>query len=178
MPTDTRLNSMPMPNHPHFRSDQALFYEAMQTPLTDAEKAGLERMQWCVGFLFFTGTYLIHFQSKENHSKRNISTLDANAVEPLVFYRFHKEGTGYSAVHSTKPQTIGYSLSDSPVGLLAWIYEKLHDWTDDYEWRDDEVLTWVSIYWFSTAGPAASLRMLRFVFSQSLHTSARHRLLL
>lgn len=57
---------------------------------------------------------------------------------------------------STKPQTIGYSLADSPVGLLAWIYEKLISWTDDYPWTDDEILTWVSIYYFSVAGPSAA----------------------
>lgn len=43
--------------------------------------------------------------------------------------------------------------------MLAWLYEKLHDWTDGYAWTDDEVLTWVSLYWFSTAGPAASVRL-------------------
>ncbi|KAF9233470.1 Alpha/Beta hydrolase protein [Melanogaster broomeanus] len=69
------------------------------------------------------------------------------------------QGTGYFAEQSTQPQTLGYSLADSPVGLLAWIYEKLHHWTDDYPWEDDEVLTWVSIYWFSRAGPAASLKI-------------------
>lgn len=60
---------------------------------------------------------------------------------------FLKEGSGYGAMHSTKPQTIGYALADSPVALLSWIYEKLHDWTDDYPWTDDEILTWISIYW-------------------------------
>ena len=38
------------------------------------------------------------------------------------------------------PQTLGYSLADSPVGLLAWIYEKLVTWTDEYPWDDDEGL--------------------------------------
>jgi hypothetical protein len=70
-----------------------------------------------------------------------------------------EEGAGYRTEQSTKPQTLGYSLADSPVGLLAWIYEKLYDWTDDYPWTDDEILTWISIYWFSTAGPTASLRI-------------------
>lgn len=68
---------------------------------------------------------------------------------------FFKEGNGYIREQTTKPQTIGYSMADSPVGLLAWIFEKLHDWTDNYPWTDDEVLTWVSIYYFSNAGPAA-----------------------
>ncbi|KAJ7719304.1 Alpha/Beta hydrolase protein [Mycena metata] len=68
-------------------------------------------------------------------------------------------GFGYFAIQSTKPQTLGYGLADSPVGLLAWIYEKLVAWTDKYPWDDDEVLTWISLYWFSRAGPAASLRI-------------------
>lgn len=47
-------------------------------------------------------------------------------------------------------------MTDSPVALLAWIYEKLHFWTDDYPWTDDEILTWISIYAFSRAGPGAA----------------------
>lgn len=50
-------------------------------------------------------------------------------------------------------------MADSPIALLAWIYEKLHDWTDNYPWTDDEILAWVSIYQFSTAGPSASVRI-------------------
>ena len=72
---------------------------------------------------------------------------------------FLKEGSGYRNEQETKPQTLGYALTDSPIGLLAWIYEKLHDWTDAYAWTDDEILTWVCIYLFSTSGPAASLRI-------------------
>ncbi|WPG99494.1 Epoxide hydrolase N terminus [Acrodontium crateriforme] len=72
---------------------------------------------------------------------------------------FTSKGSGYRTIQSTKPQTVGYALTDSPIGLLAWIYEKLHDWTDEYPWTDDEILTWVSLYYFSTAGPAASLRI-------------------
>ncbi|THU85245.1 alpha/beta-hydrolase [Dendrothele bispora CBS 962.96] len=72
---------------------------------------------------------------------------------------FRNEGIGYQAEQSTQPQTLGYSLADSPVGLLAWIYEKLVNWTDEYPWEDDEVLTWISIYAFSRAGPTASLRI-------------------
>ncbi|KAG6812504.1 hypothetical protein H0H92_002503 [Tricholoma furcatifolium] len=72
---------------------------------------------------------------------------------------FQSMGRGYYAEQSTRPQTLGYSLADSPAGLLAWIYEKLVQWTDDYKWTDDEVLTWISIYYFSRAGPAASIRI-------------------
>lgn len=51
---------------------------------------------------------------------------------------FRAEGLGYNLEQSTQPQTVGYSLADSPVGLLAWIYEKLVTWTDSYPWDDDE----------------------------------------
>ncbi|KZV79145.1 alpha/beta-hydrolase [Exidia glandulosa HHB12029] len=72
---------------------------------------------------------------------------------------FFATGAAYSQIQGTRPQTLGYGLADSPVGLLAWIYEKLHEWTDAYPWTDDEILTWVSIYYHSRAGPAASLRI-------------------
>lgn len=69
---------------------------------------------------------------------------------------FKGPGSGYFAILSTKPQTMAYSLEDSPSGLLGFLWEKLRDWTDDYAWTDDEILTWISIYWFSEAGPGAS----------------------
>ncbi|MBB4688213.1 epoxide hydrolase family protein [Amycolatopsis jiangsuensis] len=63
-----------------------------------------------------------------------------------------REG-GYMHEQATKPQTIAVPLSDSPVGLAAWILEKLHGWTDcgnDVEsvFSRDELLTWISAYWF------------------------------
>lgn len=72
---------------------------------------------------------------------------------------FAVEGSGYNKTQATKPQTLGYALADSPVALLAWIYEKLHDWTDNYAWTDDEILTWIMLYWCSNAGPAAAQRI-------------------
>lgn len=85
-----------------------------------------------------------------------------NSVERAGLARtqwFMEQSSGYRALQTTKPQTLGYGVADSPVGLLAWIYEKLHDWTDAYPWTDDEVCTWISVFWFSTAGPAANLRI-------------------
>ncbi|KAI1076613.1 alpha/beta-hydrolase [Whalleya microplaca] len=78
-------------------------------------------------------------------------------LERTKWYR--DEGSGYSKIQSTKPHTPGFALADSPVALLAWVYEKLHDWSDDYPWSDDEVLAWVSVYAFSKAGPESSLRV-------------------
>jgi pimeloyl-ACP methyl ester carboxylesterase len=59
---------------------------------------------------------------------------------------------GYSAIQSTKPQTVGYGLNDSPAGLAAWILEKWRSWTDsggdaDGRLARDFLLTIVTIYW-------------------------------
>lgn len=72
---------------------------------------------------------------------------------------FTSQGQAYRQLQATKPQTLSYAFADSPVALLAWIYEKLVDWTDEYPWTDDEILTWISVYWFSTAGPNAHIRI-------------------
>ncbi|KAI1803099.1 epoxide hydrolase 1 [Daldinia bambusicola] len=72
---------------------------------------------------------------------------------------FRARGSGYAQLQGTKPHTAGFALADSPVGMLAWIREKLVDWTDAYPWSDDEVLTWVSVYAFSDAGADASVRL-------------------
>lgn len=81
---------------------------------------------------------------------------------------FNDTIAGYNLLQSTKPQTVAYALQDSPVALLAWIYEKLHDWADDYPWTDDEILTWISIYQFSRAGPGATPR----IYYEVMHTSS------
>lgn len=65
--------------------------------------------------------------------------------------------TGYLALHASKPQTIAYSLVDSPVGLAAWIVEKLNKWTDndgDLEsvLTKDEILSNITTYWVTATG--------------------------
>ncbi len=68
---------------------------------------------------------------------------------------------GYIAIQSTKPQTLAYGLSDSPVGLAAWITEKLRAWSDcqgDLRTRfsDDEVLTNVMLYWVNNSAATSA----------------------
>ena len=71
--------------------------------------------------------------------------------------------TGYSAIQGTKPQTVGYALDDSPVGLAAWIVEKFRAWSDcggdvERSFSKDQLLTNVSVYWFTrTATSSARL---------------------
>ncbi|MGW5387692.1 epoxide hydrolase family protein [Nocardia sp. NPDC003963] len=65
----------------------------------------------------------------------------------------------YQALQALAPQTIGYALTDSPVGQLAWIAERFAQWTDPRTPVDDErMLTDISLYWL-TATAASSARL-------------------
>jgi len=68
---------------------------------------------------------------------------------------FRTDGSGYLAIQNTRPQTIGYGLVDSPLLQLAWIAEKVHEWTDLPVDRD-QLLTTVSLYWFTGSGASAA----------------------
>lgn len=76
---------------------------------------------------------------------------------------FRNEGRGYFMLQSTRPQTLSYALTDSPVGQLAWIIEKFKEWTDCNDAPEDAVgrdalLTNVMMYWLTgTAGSSARL---------------------
>ena len=67
-----------------------------------------------------------------------------------------KEEVGYTWIQGTKPQTLAYGLTDSPVGLAAWIVEKFHTWSDHRGDLDgyigrDELLTNIMLYWVTGA---------------------------
>ena len=85
--------------------------------------------------------------------------LDENdQVDKLILDRmdaFRREGSGYLAIQNSRPQTIGYGLVDSPLLQLAWIAEKVHEWTDLPVDRD-QLLTTVSLYWFTGSGATAA----------------------
>ena len=68
---------------------------------------------------------------------------------------------GYQEIQSTKPQTLGYGLSDSPAGLASWIIEKWYAWADhdgDLErvFHKDELLTNIMIYWVTNSGASSA----------------------
>ncbi len=71
-----------------------------------------------------------------------------------------RTGSAYGEVHATKPQTLGYALTDSPVGLCAWIAEKYRDWADQAGpgVPTDRLLDTVTLYWLTrTAASSARL---------------------
>lgn len=78
------------------------------------------------------------------------------------FNHYQSDGLGYLQIQATRPQTVAYGLNDSPVAQLAWIVEKFHEWTDptaalpEEAVDRDQLLTNVSLYWFTGAGASAA----------------------
>ncbi|MEV8400547.1 epoxide hydrolase family protein [Streptomyces niveus] len=77
---------------------------------------------------------------------------------------FARDRQGYADIQSTRPQTLAYGLTDSPVGQLAWIAEKFHEWADTTDGRPygaidrDRLLTNVMLYWLTgTIGSSARI---------------------
>jgi epoxide hydrolase len=90
-----------------------------------------------------------------------LSAAEQRAVD--AFKRFQTDGFGYFLLQSTRPQTIGYALADSPAGQAAWIYEKFQAWTDNNGEPEsaltrDEMLDNITLYWLTdTAASSARI---------------------
>lgn len=74
---------------------------------------------------------------------------------------FWRHRAAYAKQRATRPQTIGYSLVDSPVGLLAWILDKFAEWTDTEDSpfetiSRDRILDDVTLYWLTRTGASAA----------------------
>jgi epoxide hydrolase len=99
-----------------------------------------------------------------------LSEADRTAVEQTKV--ISEAGSGYLKLQSNRPQTIAYSLTDSPVGQLAWIVENFKEWTDQAAELPedavdlDQLLTNVSIYWFTGTGASAA----RFLYETAHST--------
>jgi pimeloyl-ACP methyl ester carboxylesterase len=97
----------------------------------------------------------------DSMSLDNLSESDQSLLAAMA--EFQKWETGYSTQQSTRPQTLGYGLADSPAGQCAWIVEKFKAWTDcgghpENILTRDEILDNVTVYWFgNTAASSARL---------------------
>jgi epoxide hydrolase len=92
-------------------------------------------------------------------ARDNPTEEDRRAIERMGF--FMGQDSAYSQQQSTRPQTIGYGLVDSPVGLAGWIYEKLHNWSDNAGdacalLGRDAVLDNIMHYWLPGTGASAA----------------------
>jgi pimeloyl-ACP methyl ester carboxylesterase len=89
---------------------------------------------------------------------------DFSPAEKLAFTgleTFYRHGFGYAEMMNTRPQTIGYAFSDSPVGLAAFFYDKFATWTDSGGQPErvltrDEMLDSITYYWLSNTGTSSS----------------------
>ena len=91
----------------------------------------------------------------------SLTPLEQSALAGMKHYQ--DWDSGYSKEQSTRPQTVGYGLVDSPVGQMAWIMEKFWAWTDcdghpENVLTRDEMLDNVMVYWLNAAG-ASSARL-------------------
>lgn len=83
------------------------------------------------------------------------------SLASMAFY--NDKDSGYAKQQSTRPQTLGYGLTDSPAGQAAWIYEKLYAWTDNKGSPEDvfsmdEMLDNIMLYWLpATAASSGRL---------------------
>jgi pimeloyl-ACP methyl ester carboxylesterase len=97
----------------------------------------------------------------------------AERVRLARFKHFNDEMRGYDHIQATRPKTLAYGLTDSPIGQLAWIVEKFKEWVDpaaalpEDAISRDHILTNISLYWFTgTAGSSANL------YYETLHDPA------
>jgi pimeloyl-ACP methyl ester carboxylesterase len=77
---------------------------------------------------------------------------DEDKADLAAMQQFMREESAYAMEQSTKPQTVGVGLNDSPAGLLAWIVEKLRTWSDcdgdpESVFTRDQMITNVMTYW-------------------------------
>lgn len=91
----------------------------------------------------------------------DLTPLEQSALAGMQHYSDHD--SGYSKQQSTRPQTVGYGLSDSPVGQMAWILEKYWAWMDceghpENVLSKDELLDNIMLYWCN-ASAASSARL-------------------
>lgn len=94
-------------------------------------------------------------------SMNDLSELEQSALAGMQHYQ--EKDSGYSKQQSTRPQSLGYGLVDSPAGQAAWIIEKFWSWTDceghpENALSRDEMLDNVMLYWWPATG-ASSARL-------------------
>ena len=89
----------------------------------------------------------------------DLTDFEKAALARIGWYR--EKDTGYSIQQSTRPQTLGYGLADSPVGQMAWIIEKFHGWTDcdgnpESVISRDHLLDNVMLYWLTNSATSSA----------------------
>jgi pimeloyl-ACP methyl ester carboxylesterase len=91
----------------------------------------------------------------------DLTPAEQATVASMQYYQ--DKDSGYAKQQGTRPQTLGYGLTDSPAGQAAWIYEKFLEWTDndgtpESALSQDDMLDNIMLYWLP-ANAASSARL-------------------
>jgi epoxide hydrolase len=97
----------------------------------------------------------------EEQDFKDLTESEKSTLASMKFYQDHD--SGYAKQQGTRPQTLGYGLTDSPAGQAAWIYEKFYAWTDNTGEPEsaltrDEMLDNIMLYWIP-ANATSSARL-------------------
>lgn len=118
---------------------------------------------YCIGMHAPDGCRGIHLNmpigGPTKAAQENPTAEERHALERMQYYQ--DWDSGYSKQQQTRPQSVGYGLVDSPVGLAGWIYEKLHGWSDNdgdacAVLGRDAVLDNIMHYWLPATGASAA----------------------
>lgn len=96
-----------------------------------------------------------------NREPAPVGFSDAEKIAFAGLEAFYRTGFGYAEMMNTRPQTLGYGLSDSPVGLAAFFYDKFAAWTHsggepERVLSPDEMLDDITLYWLTNTGTSSS----------------------
>ena len=105
------------------------------------------------------GIHTVLAQAPPGLTTDGLTAAERNWTEETRDFWLHR--AAYAKQQATRPQTIGYSLVDSPVGLLAWILDKFAEWTDTEDSpfetiSRDRILDDVTLYWLTRTGASAA----------------------
>ena len=153
------------PNQPRFSVEEiAEIFAQLMTEVLGYKRFAAQGGDWGgfvtsrLGLMHADLLYGIHLNLLA--VRRDPKMLPNPTAEEKVFLdqlqHWIKEETGYQWIQGTKPQTLAYGLTDSPVGLAAWIMEKFRAWSDckgdpESVFTKDELLTNITLYWVTGA---------------------------
>ncbi len=107
----------------------------------------------CLGHAHAASLAGIHLTMLVLPRPRTVESEDERAYVENVT-RWNRENASYAVIQATRPQTLAYGLSDSPVGLAAWLIEKFREWSDcdgeiERRFDKDTLLDTVTLYWLT-----------------------------
>ncbi|KAK5234248.1 glycosylphosphatidylinositol anchor biosynthesis [Exophiala xenobiotica] len=114
----------------------------------------------CLGIMYPESVKAIHmnmimmpkpdFDKEPEYTPFEKASLERNAW-------FSQTQSAYLLLQGSKPRTLGFAMHDSPVGMLAWMADKVFVWSDAYPWTPTELITWTLLHYFP--GPTTGFQM-------------------